>query len=358
MRVGKILVGGGMFGTVYAAIGTGPHWPGWKGIQYMFIFGDSYSTVSWAPTTAPTPTPANPIGVEWPGITSVGALQPNWVGYMTNGFNVSNLLAFDYAIAGNNITGFTSQIQNEFIPTAGQRPASSAWAADNSVFVSWIGINDLHEDADTAITINSIMQQQQNLYTLGARNFIIVNMPPWDKSPMGAQILELGDRVLAWNARLAGAALSWSTLNPDTSTLVFSSWDTITQILSDPAHYNVTDPSAIGGGVWQDDLHISSLVHFRIANDMAGWLVSLPAGPSPSSSSSPASTSMPTVPSNGGGGATNGGMSVTTPVMSPTTYPAGSAVYHAPSSTPTFSSDAYVLPLALSHHPSQHPLQT
>jgi hypothetical protein len=56
------------------------------------------------------------------------------VGYMTNGFNVSNLLAFDYAIAGNNITGFTSQIQTEFVPTAGQKPAGIPWTADNSVF--------------------------------------------------------------------------------------------------------------------------------------------------------------------------------------------------------------------------------
>ncbi|KAG8697145.1 hypothetical protein FRC09_008040 [Ceratobasidium sp. 395] len=331
MRVQTILTGWTLFGAgiAQAAIGTGPHWPGWKGIQYMFVFGDSYSTVSWAPTTAPVPTPANPIGVEWPGVTSVGALKPNWVGYMTNGFNVSNLLAFDYAIAGNNITGFTSQIQNEFIPTAGQRPDSSPWTADNSVFVSWIGINDINEGEDTANTINLVMQQQQNLYSLGARNFIIINMPPWDRSPMGAQIAGLGPKILVWNAQLAASAVAFSIQNADTSTLVFSSWDTISTILLDPAHYNVSDPNIIGGGVWQDDLHITSLVHYRLANDLAGYLVSLPAGPSPSpsptsSGSSSAVTSL----------SPSGGLTLTTPG-----YPAGTAVYHTPSSSPG-SSDA------------------
>lgn len=53
---------------------------------------------------------------------------------MTHGFNTSNLLAYDYAISGNNVTGFTAQIQNEFVPTAGQRPAVTPWTADNSVF--------------------------------------------------------------------------------------------------------------------------------------------------------------------------------------------------------------------------------
>ena len=52
---------------------------------------------------------------------------------MTRGFNASNLLAYDYAISGNNITGFTSQVE-AFMSTAGQRPAATPWTADNSVF--------------------------------------------------------------------------------------------------------------------------------------------------------------------------------------------------------------------------------
>ncbi|CEL63456.1 hypothetical protein RSOLAG1IB_10779 [Rhizoctonia solani AG-1 IB] len=242
--------------NVQAAIGTGPHWPGFKALQYMFIFGDSYSTVSWAPTTAPNPTPANPIGVEWPGVTSVGAFQPNWVGYMTNGFNRSNLVAYDYAIAGNNITGYISQVQTEFLPTAGQKTANTPWTADNSIFISWIGINDL-ASPDIAIepTISQIMQQQQNLYNLGARNFIFVNVPPWDRSPLGTTFPGLKERILTWNGQLTTSALAFSNQNTDASTLVFSSWDTFNTLLNDPSHYNLTSPTTIGGDIWKDDLH-------------------------------------------------------------------------------------------------------
>ncbi|CAE7183729.1 unnamed protein product [Rhizoctonia solani] len=275
------LVGCTLLQVANAAIGTSPHWPGFKGLRYMFIFGDSYSTVSWAPTTAPNPTPASPIGVQWPGVTSVGAFQPNWVGYMTNGFNQSNLMALDYAIAGNNITGYTSQIQTEFLPTAGQKPADVPWTADNSVFISWIGINDL-ASATVPIesTIAQIMQQQQNLYTLGARNFVVVNVPPWDRSPLGTSYTGLKERILAWNAQLTTSALAFSNQNTDASTLVWSSWDTLNTILNDPAHYNLTNPNTAGGDIWKDELHPTSAVHYRFANDLAGWLVSLPAGAS------------------------------------------------------------------------------
>ncbi|CAE6457833.1 unnamed protein product [Rhizoctonia solani] len=248
----------------------------------MFIFGDSYSTVSWAPTTAPNPTPASPIGVEWPGVTSVGAFQPNWVGYMTNGFNQSNLMAYDYAIAGNNITGYTSQIQTEFIPTAGQKTADIPWTPDNSIFISWIGINDLAS------------WQQQNLYTLGARNFIFVNVPPWDRSPLGTTFPGLGERILNWNGQLTTSALAFSNQNTDASTLVFSSWDTFNTLLNDPSHYNLTSPNTVGGDIWKDDLHPTSAVHYRIANDLAGWLVSLPAGASNPTAISVATTASAT----------------------------------------------------------------
>ncbi|QRW11545.1 carbohydrate esterase family 16 protein [Ceratobasidium sp. AG-Ba] len=107
------------------------------------------------------------------------------VGYMTRGLNTSSLIAFDYAISGNNVTGYTNQIQRGFMPAAGRKPASSPWTADNSLFISWIGINDIHAGYDATTTINAITRQQQSLYDVGARNFVLINMPPWDRSPMG-----------------------------------------------------------------------------------------------------------------------------------------------------------------------------
>ena len=162
----------------------------------------------------------------------------------------------------------------------------------------------------------------------------------------------LGALVVAWNAQLTASALAFSVQNADASTLVrlslsrslcmlthfahlfsqvFSSWDTFTTILNNPARYNISDPNAIGGGVWHDELHPTSLVHNRLANDLAGYLASLPAGQSPSPSSSP-SLSTTTV---------TGPFSITyvgTGMGTTTTRPAASAVYNTPSSTPSASS--------------------
>ncbi|CCO32965.1 hypothetical protein BN14_07032 [Rhizoctonia solani AG-1 IB] len=102
------------------------------------------------------------------------------------------------------------------------------------------------------------MQQQQNLYNLGARNFIFVNVPPWDWYPLGTTFPGLKERILTWNGQLTTSALAFSNQNTDASTLVFSSWDTFNTLLNDPSHYNLTSPTTIGGDIWKDDLHQTS----------------------------------------------------------------------------------------------------
>ncbi|CEL62193.1 hypothetical protein RSOLAG1IB_10275 [Rhizoctonia solani AG-1 IB] len=205
----------------------------------MFIFGDSYSTASWAPTIAPNPNACKPYSYRcgMAGVTSVGAFQPNWV-------LASTIL--------------------------------------------------LRPDIAIEPTISQIMQQQQNLYNLGARNFIFVNVPPWDWYPLGTTFPGLKERILTWNGQLTTSALAFSNQNTDASTLVFSSWDTFNTLLNDPSHYNLTSPTTIGGDIWKDDLHQTSAVHYRIANDLAGWLASLPAGASsPTTTSASTTTSAP-----------------------------------------------------------------
>ncbi|KAF8599473.1 hypothetical protein BDV93DRAFT_526019 [Ceratobasidium sp. AG-I] len=90
------------------------------------------------------------------------------------------------------------------------------------------------------------MQQQQDLYNLGARNLFLFYMPPRDRSPMGTPIAEPGPKILAWNAQLAASALRLSVQNTDTSTRVFSSWDTFIGILNDFSQRNISDLNTIG----------------------------------------------------------------------------------------------------------------
>jgi len=265
--------------------GPGPHWPGWAGIRYLFIFGDSYSTVSWGPTL-PLPTDENPLGNTWPGVTSVGAGNPNWVGYIVREFNASSILAFDYAISGNRIGDVASQINDRFLPLAGLKPDYAPWTADNSLFVTWDGINDILHGDDIDTTINELYSLQQSLYGVGARNFAVINVPPLDRTPGGFGNMQLKLQCLTYNSVLAQSAAAFGNTNQDASVFLWSAWDTFTSVLNDPTKFNITNPTTVGGGAWHDPIHPTSLIHQRIANDLSGYLLSLPAV-----SSVPATTS-------------------------------------------------------------------
>ena len=136
-----------------------------------FYSGDSYTTVGFN-SKSPVPTDKNPIGVAYPGkrprfiipylnvffrsnhlwrawlgklglvVAFVLALKAFKVDYLVVQYNQSSVLAFDYAISGNTISGVSSQI-NDWSPSAGTKPSYAPWNATASLFSVWIGINDL-----------------------------------------------------------------------------------------------------------------------------------------------------------------------------------------------------------------------
>ena len=71
---------GVLFATPIGAAHTSKwakHWPGWEGIKYMVVFGDSYTTTGFNDTLA-QPSRANPLGnPAYPGYTASNG--PNWV---------------------------------------------------------------------------------------------------------------------------------------------------------------------------------------------------------------------------------------------------------------------------------------
>jgi len=120
---------------------------------------------------------------------------------MTVQYNQSRILSFDYAISGNTISGVQAQI-NDWLPTAGKKPSYAPWTATNSLFATWIGINDIkyafnQTQVHSELTVNnsanaqpgpsmtSLFNLMDTLYTQGARNFLFVNVPPFDRAPFG-----------------------------------------------------------------------------------------------------------------------------------------------------------------------------
>jgi hypothetical protein len=122
--------------------------------------------------------------------------------YLTVIYNTTATLLYDFAISGASIPdGFTVEILNEYEPQYASQFGQGAgqWNGDNSIFASWISINDINWCSSLFSSIPSnfsaclpprldmYFDLMTSLYDSGARNFFFVNMPPLFRAPMVTQ---------------------------------------------------------------------------------------------------------------------------------------------------------------------------
>lgn len=165
--------------------------------------GDSFSSVGYSHKER-APTAERPLGVDFPGLTSCERVdettravsyEPNWVGYIVNTINetrrASPLLVHDYAISGDTIARMKLwQIKKEFIPHLAPRPEWAPWTSKDTLFVTWIGINDCTwnirlQPSSIHQSFEDLFKTQEALYAAGARNFCVIDMPPVHAFPNG-----------------------------------------------------------------------------------------------------------------------------------------------------------------------------
>jgi hypothetical protein len=115
---------------------------GWSETRYMFVLyvlydgtdgsGDSLSSIEYDVNGA-YPDEKNPIGnPPYPGTTTSGGA--NWVGYLATKYNDSTILAYDYAQSGGVVQWVDGQVNQLFLPRAGQKPNYAPWSSNDSLF--------------------------------------------------------------------------------------------------------------------------------------------------------------------------------------------------------------------------------
>ncbi|KAF8601026.1 hypothetical protein BDV93DRAFT_525070 [Ceratobasidium sp. AG-I] len=305
MKVSRILFPISLLNFAYAA--TGPSWTGFQGLRYLFAFGDSYTTVGYN-SWAPNPSDVNPLGVVYPGSTAGGA---NWVAYLTVQYNQSKFWTYDYAVSGNTVSGVGNQVINDFLPNAGTKPAYAPWDATNSLFATFIGINDLNLGEDITPDIAHLIDLQESPYDVGARNFLFVNVPPTNRAPFSHNNATLASLITTWNSQLQTSIATFRVKYPEVTAFYYDSWTLYTKLLDNPATYGFTDVDMIGGSFWVDTIHPTTKVQQYMAQDLAAFLqrqgdgttgpvtTSTVPGTTTSTTSTPASTSTGTVPKYG-----------------------------------------------------------
>ncbi|EME81427.1 carbohydrate esterase family 16 protein [Pseudocercospora fijiensis CIRAD86] len=239
-------------------------WPGWCKISHMIVFGDSYTATGFNVSGA-QPCVDNPLGnPPFPGHTSSNG--PNWVDYLTLDYNATYLQTVNLAYGGATVDSalvtpylptvlsVKQQIQDEYQKTYANHPATFAWKAKNTLFAIWIGINDVGNAYAWSnssqvypkiwSTYSSLVEE---LYTSGARNFLFINVPPVNRSPLTmaqpyqSQTQERKD-IEAWNANLTTMVNDLHKKHKDTTVFPFDAYKLFGQVLDDPCSFDKTYP--------------------------------------------------------------------------------------------------------------------
>lgn len=139
--------------------------------------------------------------------------------------------------------------------------------------VIFLGINDCgRTDAeDLEPIVEAVLDGVDDLYTkAGARNFVLVDIPPIDHSPQAADsgsMDKIEERVKAWNIILKRGTAEFATSTKPATTVLFSSYRVLMEVLEEPCEFdfNEDDPTTEGGGIWADDLHLTVDMHDILA---------------------------------------------------------------------------------------------
>ncbi|KAF9524984.1 hypothetical protein CPB83DRAFT_860362 [Crepidotus variabilis] len=240
-----------------------------EGPNYWFSFGASSCQTGFNSTDT-LPNEANPIGnPAFPGNTYSGGI--NWVGYLTSIYNNSVIFTYNYAIGGATINRtlvdpgpgrktLTEQV-DEFLSEAGTEPSATPWTSENALFSVYMGINDLQETYDLSgdrgafsdLLLESYFAQAQRLYDIGARNFLLFNIAPTDRTPLmlnrskSARATERAV-IIEHNKRLLTRVNDFRNSTNSTLVAVYDIWTHFETMLNSPQTYGFKDATTFGNG--------------------------------------------------------------------------------------------------------------
>ncbi|KAK1991124.1 fungal cellulose binding domain-containing protein [Colletotrichum falcatum] len=288
-RASTTAVTGTMRPTSTSAPTPGPSRP-----KYFITFGDSYSQTGFD-INSTKPGPQNPLGNPGlPGWTTSGGL--NWLGFLSVQYNAS--LTYSYNLAYGGATTDASLIApyaptvlslvdqvSEFLRSLAPKPAWAPWAADDTLAGVWMGVNDVgnaawgsDREALLAQVVGRYFGQLQVLYDAGVRNFVLLTVPPTQKTPyMIATGADVGGQLSAaieqYNELIAGNLAAFRTENAGVASWVVDTAAAFDKAIDNPAAYGAPDATCYDeDGVsclWFNDYHPGVQIQKLVAQAVA-----------------------------------------------------------------------------------------
>jgi phospholipase/lecithinase/hemolysin len=190
---------------------------------------------------------------------------PNYVGYLTTKYNASQVFTYNIASGGATVDAalakpflptvhsLIDQVVGDFMPAYGVTPTSkrrAQWTGDDSLFLFFIGVNDVLNtyNANNASLVSKIFSEYPDLvekvYSSGARNFLFLDVPPLQKSPLSqkypATLSSEQAALKDWAGRLNKLSETLKSRHPEVMARTFSTYRVFEKILENPKTFPQT----------------------------------------------------------------------------------------------------------------------
>ncbi|WYZ43343.1 hypothetical protein EsH8_VI_001042 [Colletotrichum jinshuiense] len=250
------------------------------GVKYFITFGDSYSQTGFN-INSTKPNPQNPLGnPDLPGWTASGGLD--WVGFMVTQFNASLTYSYNLAYGGattdasliapytSTVLSFIDQV-TEFSRSLAPKPSWAPWTADNALVGVWMGVNDVgnafwlsNREALLVQVLGRYFDQLQILYNAGARKFVLLSVPPTQKTPLmlanGADSnAQLAAAIKQYNDLIVSNLAAFKTKNAGVTSWVVDTTVAFDKAINNPTAYGAPDATCYNANglscLWFNDYH-------------------------------------------------------------------------------------------------------
>ncbi|KAI9155446.1 Acetylesterase [Paramyrothecium foliicola] len=257
--------------------------------------GDSYSQTGFD-INGQKPSAANPIGnPPLPGWTASGGLD--WPGYLVTEFNSSLTLSYNFAYGGATVD---ANLVAPYAPTVlslidqvkifsdnlASKPSYAPWTEKNTVAGVWMGVNDVgnsfwldNQPTRQGAILDAYFKQIKIIYDAGVRQFVLLTVPPTDKSPLmaGGQtpdgLKQLQSAISSWNQILASKLATFRSANAGTDIKVVDTALAFNAAINNPQQYGAPNASCFNADgvscLWFNDYHPATAIQRLVASQVA-----------------------------------------------------------------------------------------
>ncbi|WDK22003.1 fungal cellulose binding domain-containing protein [Colletotrichum graminicola] len=273
---------------------TSTQTPSPSGPKYFITFGDSYSQTGFN-INSTKPSAQNPLGnPNLPGWTTSGGL--NWVGFLLVQYNASLTYSYNLAYGGATtdaslitpyaptVLSFIDQV-SEFSRSLASKPAWAPWTAENTLVGVWMGVNDVgnaawgsNREALLVQVLGRYFDQLQILYNAGVRKFVLLSVPPTQKTPlMIANGADAGGQLSAaikqYNELIISNLAAFEAENAGVTSWVVDTAPAFDEAINNPTAYGAPDATCYNeNGVsclWFNDYHPGVQIQKLVAQTVA-----------------------------------------------------------------------------------------